>query len=212
MVNRPRAKGTAAESILVEYLRTNGWPYAERRSLNGALDKGDVAGCPGLVWECKVAGFSAGGGTRLNLGPWLTETGIERLNARADHGILVVKPYGMGEKSVPLWYAVMVASDFDRLKITVEEQVNMNLRQMSELAPLFIVDGPPTTYTAATLRWSLNTANKAPVIAPNEALALTLRPPGTREKPENWYRVMNLSDMVRALRTAGYGEPLTSVV
>lgn len=55
MVNRPKDKGTWAETRVTEFLRDNGWPYAERRALAGVTDKGDITGCPGLVFEVKYA-------------------------------------------------------------------------------------------------------------------------------------------------------------
>lgn len=199
MVNRPRAKGTVAESAVVTYLRDNGWPHAERRSLNGALDRGDVTGIPGLAMEVKWA--NAG----MKIGPWLTETGIERLNAGADHGILVVKPLGMGVVNVASWYAVMVQEDFTKLKSLVDNAVYQQFHLNQVVGP-FIVDGPETHYTAATLRWSLNTVARSK-LAPAEVLVLTLRPPGTKDKPEAWYRVTTLDQMVRLLHAAGYGDP-----
>lgn len=198
-MNKPRTKGTLAENAVVQFLREHGWSSAERRALSGSQDKGDIAGCPGLAWEVKFANYG------LKLGPWLTETGMERLNAGADHGILVVKPLGMGEKSVASWYAVMVASDFTKLQGVAGVNVTRQFYN-SSFVPLFVVDGPATTYTAATLRWSLNAGTKQNVLAPNEVLALTLRPPGTKDRPERWYRVMTLAHMVRLLHVAGYGD------
>lgn len=199
MVNRPRDKGTFAESAVVDFLKSHGWPHAERRTLSGAQDRGDVSGCIGLAFEVKYA--NAG----MKLGPWLLETGVERLNAGADHGILVVKPLGSGIRNVGNWYAVMVGSDFALL---VAKSVTMHMEGAPEKLDMgtFVVHGDVTTYTAATLRWSLNAGVKSPRLAPNEVLALTLRPPGTKDKPEAWYRVMTLEHMTRLLHSAGYGD------
>jgi hypothetical protein len=38
---------------------------------------------------------------------WLKETEVERINAKADYGILVVKPNGVGLGSVEDWWAVV---------------------------------------------------------------------------------------------------------
>lgn len=205
MVNRPKIKGTAAETAVVNYLREHGWPYAERRSLSGAVDKGDVTGTPGLAWEVKAAGVDNSGSPTLKLGPWLTETGIERINANADFGILVIKPFGMGIKNVGGWYAAMLDEEFSRLRKVVAVRIDVEFHMEGTLG-VFIVDGPCTAYTAATLRWSLNAGLKSPTLAPNEVLALTLRPPGTKDKPEQWYRVMSLEQMIRLLHVAGYGD------
>lgn len=197
MVNRSKAKGTTTESLVVAYLRENGWPWAERRALSGNLDKGDVAGMPGLAIEVKY-----GNGT-LKIGPWLTETGIERLNAGADHGILVVKPFGMGERNVGKFYAIMVAHDFDQLLAKVELQPEPSV---------FVVQGQPWPYTARTLALEVQTGSRDPKLAPREVFAVALKPPGTKDRPEKWYRVMTLEHMTRLLRAAGYGDPESNEV
>lgn len=48
-MNRSKAKGTSAESAVTTYLQTMGFIHAERRSLNGIHDRGDIAGIPGVV-------------------------------------------------------------------------------------------------------------------------------------------------------------------
>lgn len=191
MVNRSKQKGTSTETLVVNYLRENGWPYVERRALSGSLDKGDVAGMPGLCVEIKY------GQNTLKIGPWLTETGIERLNAGADHGILVVKPFGMGEKNVGLFYAVMVAHDFDALvaKAAVAP------------TPMFVVNGQPGPYSGRTLALEIGGSLRTLNLASREVFALALKPPGTKDAPERWYRVMTLYHMTRLLRAAGYGDP-----
>lgn len=61
-----RAKGTAWETAVVTYLRGRGWPYAERRTMGGSNDRGDIAGIVGVIVECKSA-------KRVELGAWLDE-------------------------------------------------------------------------------------------------------------------------------------------
>ncbi len=193
MVNKPKAKGTFAETAVVNYLRDNGFPYAERRTLKGARDRGDVAGCPGLCFEVKYAGVD------LKISSWLGETDVESLNDSADYGILVVKPLGLGERSVASWYAVMTSEYFNKLAYAIRFQ---------DAAPI-LLDGEPTTYSAKTLRWQLTSGVRR--LASNEVLALTLRPPGTKDNPAGWYRVTTLEHMVKLLRFVGYGNPLPLV-
>lgn len=107
-MSRNRAKGTAAESAVVRFLQTVGWPYAERRALSGSKDRGDVAGMPGVCVEVKSA-------VRLDIPAWLRETEAERINAGADYGVLVVKPKSIGETRVGQWAAVMPLGDLTRL-------------------------------------------------------------------------------------------------
>lgn len=99
VVTPSKAKGTRAETMLVRYLRDRGFPYAERRALTGARDLGDITGTPGVVWEVKA-------GTRLLIPEWLRQTEVERNNAKADMGVLVVKPKGLGDANVGQWWAI----------------------------------------------------------------------------------------------------------
>ena len=48
-MSKQRQKGTLHETNVVAFLRDNGFPYAERRALNGQFDKGDITGCGPLV-------------------------------------------------------------------------------------------------------------------------------------------------------------------
>ncbi len=82
-----KQKGTAWESRVVQYLRERGWPHAERRALNGAKDKGDLLGIPGLVVEAKSA-------ARVCLAEWLDQATAERDNAGARHGVVWFKRRG----------------------------------------------------------------------------------------------------------------------
>lgn len=189
-----------AESAVVGYLQAHGFPYAERRSLNGALDRGDITGTIGLAWEVKYANFG------LQLASWLAETGVERLNAGADHGILVVKPNGLGETRVHQWYAIMTAADFAILVAQAAGTTGLRPAVPNEQL-IFVVDADPTYYTATSLRHQLHGGTKPNKLGTNEILALTLRPPKTKDRPEAWYRVLTLEHMVRLVRKAGYGDP-----
>lgn len=84
-----KRKGTSFESSIVDYLRANGVPHAERRALNGARDRGDIAGVPGVVFEAKSA-------ARLELAAWVDETECERKNDGAEYGVTVIKRRGRG--------------------------------------------------------------------------------------------------------------------
>ena len=100
-MSRAKQKGTSAESAFVNDARVQeSFPMVERRALSGALDQGDVSGAPGLVFEIKNH-------KTYKFPEWLKETEVERVNAKADFGILVVKPNGVGLKSVTDWWAVM---------------------------------------------------------------------------------------------------------
>lgn len=105
MVNPSKAKGTAAESAVVNYLR-EWWPHAERRALAGSADKGDVTGIPSVVIEIKNA-------AKLAFGPWLKEAEVERINAKASLGVVWAKRRGKTDPAD--WFVVMDGRTFTRL-------------------------------------------------------------------------------------------------
>jgi hypothetical protein len=105
-MSRERAKGTAWESTIVNYLQGRGWVHAERRALAGALDKGDIAGVPGVVIEAKNC-------KQINLAQFLTEANTERANAGAAIGVAWVKR--RGKASAGDGYVVMDGDTFTQL-------------------------------------------------------------------------------------------------
>lgn len=205
MANRPKDKGTSAESMLAAHLRENGWPWAERRALNGAVDKGDITGCPGLVWECK---YTSG---IIKMSEWVQETVQEQANAQADHGILVVKYRGVGERNVDKWLAVMRAPEFRKL-ITqtwpMDPETGKSIKCSDEVLGLRY-DGP-AGYNSRVIPQltTFTTMLQAELFAEFSIPILTRRPPGTTDKPESWYQITHLKNMITLLRRAGYGNPL----
>lgn len=103
MVNRSKAKGTSWESAIVDFLRSYGWPHVERRTLNGAADRGDIAGIPGVVIEAKSV-------KTITLGAFVDEAGKERANDRADLGVAWIKR--RGKTSAEHGYVVMDGAQF----------------------------------------------------------------------------------------------------
>lgn len=87
--------GTPFESALVRYAKEHGFPWADRIPLSGALDRGDVSLCPGLIVECK-AGKAAEHASDGQIVKWLEETERERVNANAAIALLVTKRKGVG--------------------------------------------------------------------------------------------------------------------
>jgi hypothetical protein len=104
--NKSKAIGTSVESAVVRYLQDNGWPSAERRSLKGIQDQGDVTGTPGICWEIK-GGHAAENASDGQITAWLDETERERVNARAGIGILVVKRKGVSAANSGRWWAIL---------------------------------------------------------------------------------------------------------
>jgi Holliday junction resolvase len=104
-MSKAKQKGTAAETALVRFLQGQGFPGAERRALGGGgagEDLGDITGIPALCMEVKNH-------ATYKIPAWLRETQIETENAKADFGILVVKPNGIGmtPDKVGQWWAIM---------------------------------------------------------------------------------------------------------
>jgi Holliday junction resolvase len=82
VTNKSKARGTAWETRLVNYLKEHGFPLAERRALSGSNDRGDVSGIVGVVIEAKNQ-------QTLGLAEWIDETVVEKQNAGASIGVCV---------------------------------------------------------------------------------------------------------------------------
>jgi hypothetical protein len=102
MTNPSKRKGTAAETAVVRYARVNGFPQADRLTLSGRYDRGDVLLCPGAILEVK-AGKSAQTASYGQILAWLKETEREREHAHADTAALVVQRQGYGLSRVEMW-------------------------------------------------------------------------------------------------------------
>jgi len=85
-VNRNKAKGTAFETAVVNWLKPL-FPHVERRTLSGSNDKGDIAGIVGVCIEVKAQ-------KDHNLSGWVQELETEMVNSNADIGFLVIKRRG----------------------------------------------------------------------------------------------------------------------
>jgi hypothetical protein len=97
-VNPSKARGTAAETAVVNYLRRRGWQWAERRALAGRADLGDITGLPGVVLEVKSC-------KTFDLSGWLAEAQTEQANAGAYIGAVVAKKRGTTDPGQ--WYALL---------------------------------------------------------------------------------------------------------
>lgn len=122
MVNRPKQIGTACETAVVNYLRPNGFPFAERIALHGALDEADVQACPGVTLEVK-GGKAAESASDATIAVWLAQAEAERVNRGADVTPLVCKRAGKGAANAGAWWAWLPGSAFlylARLSIGVD--------------------------------------------------------------------------------------------
>lgn len=103
-MNRSKAKGTAAESAVVTYLQSRGWPHAERRALTGGKDKGDLAGIYGVAG---AAMLEVKAWKTANIPAWLREMAVEKDNANAAVAAVISKPRGIGDTRVGDWHVHM---------------------------------------------------------------------------------------------------------
>lgn len=97
MANKSKAKGTLAEVGVRDFLRANGFPYAERLPTEGGKDRGDITGVPGVVIEVKNC-------KTFDLAGWVKECEVEMANAGVELGIVWAKRRGTTDPGK--WFVV----------------------------------------------------------------------------------------------------------
>jgi len=106
MTSPQARKGATFERAVVEYLRANGHPYAERAYGAGRpADVGDLDGLPGWTLELKNH-------TRMDLAGWSDEAEAERVHGRQPFAAVIAKRRG---KPVDRSYVVLDLDTFARL-------------------------------------------------------------------------------------------------
>lgn len=107
MANHNKARGDQYERDILAIARRSGFPFAERTRPGRKEDQGDIHLAPGLIAQCKDQ-------KTPEWRDWLAELEEQRLEAHADHGLLVVKRRGIGGRP-PLHLAVLPLDDMLRL-------------------------------------------------------------------------------------------------
>lgn len=211
-MNKSKAKGTSVETALVNYLKGAGFPNARRKPLTGALDQGDVdlTVHPLIIAECKYASGKPG----VKLTEWMRELDTEVTNAGAIFGLLVAKQSGAGDQSVGRWVTACTINHYGLI---------------SDIAPLFA--RPPMLWpnasTGTAVPGSLTNGKRGWVEQLINQGANILDPDLWGKKwitPQIGWRCISpkasedgsvptaivgpLWRFLRALRAAGYGEPL----
>lgn len=106
-----KAAGTRHETSVVTYLAEHlDDDRIERRSKNGAKDRGDVTGVKHLGQRVVIEAKDYGG--QVKVGPWLNEAETERGNDDAGVGLVVAKRRGTtaaGEQVVMMTLADLVS-------------------------------------------------------------------------------------------------------
>jgi hypothetical protein len=114
VANRSKAKGTAFEVLVRDYLIKKGFIHAHRTALEGGQDKGDIHGIIRRATMRKVA-VQCKNDKSFNISGWLNDTveQAQRLNDAVP--VLVVKRKGKGEKALGDSYAIMRLDDLVQL-------------------------------------------------------------------------------------------------
>lgn len=107
MTNRQKARGDQYERDILAVAHKSGFPFAERTRPGRKEDQGDIHMAPGLIVQCKDQ-------KTPEWRAWLAELEKQRIEARAEYGVLVVKRRGAGGRP-PLHLAVMSLDDMLRL-------------------------------------------------------------------------------------------------
>jgi hypothetical protein len=131
MTNRSKAKGTAAESACVQWLRLRGFPGAGRLPLRGNKDAGDIAFTAGLVGEVKAYRLPTGYPTPAQLALWLEQAAAEKANAGAKHCVLIVKRPGTTD--VGRWYAFLPLGEFALL---TDAHIPLSIDELPVMLPV----------------------------------------------------------------------------
>lgn len=134
-MSRSKDIGTWTETAVVNYLKVSGFPKADRKSLSGAKDEGDVDFIPGanLVMAEVKGGKAAETASVAQIHDWLYETAREKDNGAYEIACLITKKKGYGKERAYAWDAHMFLSDllaiFDTppTLATVDTPVHMNL-------------------------------------------------------------------------------------
>lgn len=104
--------GTAFETLIAQHLAaTLADDRIERRTRNGAKDRGDVGGVRHLGQRIVIETKQYGG--RLLPGPWLNEAELERGNDDAGVGLVVAKRRGTTRPGAQ--YVLMTLDDLTSL-------------------------------------------------------------------------------------------------
>jgi len=108
--NKHKAKGTSFETLLVNYLKEQGFPHARRTALAGENDAGDIHGVVQRITLAEVA-IQAKNQKAFKLSEWLNDTVKQASKLHMGIPLLVVKRPGKGAAAVGDSYAVMRLED-----------------------------------------------------------------------------------------------------
>jgi len=121
-VNRPRNKGTRAETAIVNYLLDQGIS-AKRLALRGKDDQGDIEVDAPVLIEAKNC-------KTMQLAQW-----VDSIRKKAQPGDVAVVWHHRPRKSSPAeWYVTMSGSDFVRILKILVDQDAMAVRPVDNIS------------------------------------------------------------------------------
>ncbi len=120
MANPAKQKGTSFETAIKRYLNAKGFKKAERTSLKGGDDTGDINGIQRSTTGRQLA-IQCKNQRKLSLSGWLDDT-VEQASKLGEGSLpaLVVKRAGKGDKALGDTYVVMRLDDF----VTLLDEAN----------------------------------------------------------------------------------------
>lgn len=104
MANQMKSLGTSHETAIKNWLRQNGWPYADRRTLSGANDEGDLRLSERVPFTIE-AKTSKATTDKASLGAFMKELVAEVENSNSESGAVILKKRGTTD--VGEYYAIL---------------------------------------------------------------------------------------------------------
>lgn len=104
VVNKPKQKGTQAESDVVRWGKKHEFYAAERLALSGVNDRGDVRIATGVMVQVKDGYTDRKEPTDYQIDSWLKETEEQRRRGEFEVALLVHKRFGKGDPDEWRWY------------------------------------------------------------------------------------------------------------
>lgn len=101
---RPKDKGTRAESDIVQWAKKYNFYRAERLVLHGTGDVGDVRLAEGVMIQVKDGYTERKEPTDYQVGQWLAQVDKQRKNGDWNIALLVHKRYGKADPDSWRWY------------------------------------------------------------------------------------------------------------
>lgn len=106
--NPNKVKGDTFERAVQAYLRVSGFPWCEKTRAGYERDTGDLHLVPGPAVIAQVKNRA-----KWDVPSWLAQVHVQVANARASHGLLIVKRPRVGDPAKS--YVVMELADVVRL-------------------------------------------------------------------------------------------------